>query len=279
MHPAERFLIPAATALLLLQGALAWALPFDATSGIEARGRVDVDGFGPAAPLSIRSETEAIQPFTRSIVSVTDSHGGAFDYVAAADIGALALRVSASLTNGGTTDFFGSGVPIMQSVAELRDIVTLTTGRTDPFDVTLQLVVSGTLSAGPGSDISANSLITLGTPGQLSTTDSTRYTTLGTIQETLAVTKTVSGPSVILTIDALLSTTILRLAAGDTASGQLANSAFLSLILPPDVSIAASDSGTFGVPIPIPEPGTLVLSGLGALLLAVVRRRPVLNGR
>jgi hypothetical protein len=63
-------------------------------------------------------------------------------------------------------------------------------------------------------------------------------------------------------------------AAGGTVSGQLANSAFVNLILPSDVTIAASDSGTFEVPIPIPEPATVLLLGAGLLLtLAFARRR------
>jgi len=79
-------------ALALLQDAPTWALPFDATSGIEARGRVDVDGFAPTPPLSTHTESEVIQPFTRSVVSVADAQAGAFDYFASADIGTLALR-------------------------------------------------------------------------------------------------------------------------------------------------------------------------------------------
>ncbi len=273
MRPIDFLRIALMVSGVFVQAVAALALPFDATSGIEARGRADVDGFGSAPSLSNLTETEATQPFSRSVVSVTDSDAGLFEYFASADIGTLALRASATLTNSGPTDFFGSGTAILQAVAELRDIVTLTTTRTDPFDVTLQLVVNGSLAGGAGSQISANSVITLGAEGQLNTTDAARYATIGQIQDTLSVTKTVSGSIVLLEIDALLSTTVLGVAAGDTVSGQLANTAFLSLILPSDVTITASDSGTFGVPIPIPEPSTVLLSGLGLLLILGVARR------
>ena len=67
---------------------------------------------------------------------------------------------------------------------------------------------------------------------------------------------------------------IYGLAAGATAFGDLSNTAHVRLILPEDVTIASSSSGTFGVPIvPIPEPGSMMLSGAGLLLLAAVARK------
>ena len=97
------------------------------------------------------------------------------------------------------------------------------------------------------------------------------------VQDTLSVTKTVSGPLVVLDIDALLSTSVFRVAPGDTVSGQLANTACLTLIVPSDVTITASDSGTFGVPIPVPEPTTAVLSSLGLLLVLGIAKRRLLR--
>lgn len=244
------------------------------SSSIEARGQVDVDAFGPAPSLSSLIQTEATQPFTRSVVSVSDAQSGLFEYFASSDIGNLELKVSGTLTNTTATEYFGGYVTLLGARADANDIVTLTTTRTDPFDVTLQLKVDGSLSAGPTSEIVANSLITLREVGQLSVTDSSFYRTVGTIDDLLSITKTVSGPSVVLEIEALLSTAVWRVAPGDTVSGALSNTAFLSLILPSDVTIAASDSGTFGVPIPIPEPATLVLSAVGLLVTgAMVRRR------
>lgn len=273
MHRVQLLSLALIVGAALVMAPAARALPSGATSGIEARGQVDVDAFGPAPALSSLIETEATQPFQRSVVSVADSQPGSFEYFAASDIGNLELKVSGTLTNNTATEYFGGYVTLLGARADVKDIVTLTTARTDPFDITLQLKVDGSLSAGPTSEIVANSLITLREVGTLSVSDSSFYRTVGTIDDLLSITKTVSGPSVVLEIEALLSTAVWRVAPGDTVSGALSNTAFLSLILPSDVTVAASDSGTFGVPIPIPEPATVVLSAVGLLVTAAMVRR------
>jgi hypothetical protein len=87
----------ALTALPFVSGPAAAVLTGE-ISGLEATGRVDLDGLGPQPPLSNKVATE-FAPFVRSIVSVTDSSAGVFSYSASSDIGNQALRVSGRVTN------------------------------------------------------------------------------------------------------------------------------------------------------------------------------------
>ncbi|MBP9118587.1 MAG: PEP-CTERM sorting domain-containing protein [Methyloversatilis sp.] len=74
--------------------------------------------------------------------------------------------------------------------------------------------------------------------------------------------------------EAFVSFTATRVPAGLTVSGDLSNTAFLKLILPQELTLVESGSGTFGVAIPVPEPQVhaLMLAGL-AFVGAVVARR------
>jgi hypothetical protein len=254
----------------LLTPAVGLALPLNATVGIEARGLADTDGrLGPNPPLSSLVEAEATPPFTRSIVGVADAQAGLFAYAASADLGTLALRASGSLTNSTGSAFFGQGVPLLQAVAEARDVITLSSASSAPYDITLQLLVSGVITTSANSSIGANSLISLSSAGVLKQTDSSLYNAGGVVSDTLSVTITVAGPLVDIEIASLLSVTVLGVAAGETVSADLSNTALLNLVLPPGVTIAGSSSGTFGVPIP--EPALFVLLGAAALALAARR--------
>ncbi len=272
-----RALIPAITLLLPLSQALttapALALPLDEKVGIEARGRVDFDNFGPLPPISILSESEIAEPFEKSVVSVEDSQDGLFSYFSSADIGNLALKVSGSLTNSGSSLIGAGEIAILEAVAEARDIVVLTSTRTDPYEVTLQLVIDGTVETPSGSSAFATTLIRMNETGKLSVADSGFYTN-GVVADVLSVSRMVSGPEVTLELTTQMAYGIYRLAAGATASGDLNNTAHIRLILPEDVIISSSSSGTFAVPLaPIPEPGSMMLSAVGLVLLAAVARK------
>ncbi len=268
------FCVPAAAVLL------------NETVGLQATGRVDLDGFGAQPPFSGPiDDTELALPFTRSVVSVLDDQAGLFSYSASADIGTLALRVAGSLTNTTAAEYFGQGVPILQSTAQALDVITLTSSVAGTFPVTMELLVSGTItpSAHVGFNfVSANSLLKFGVVNQPTGSDSSLYTA-SLIADTLSVTRPVqfaAGSSVDMGFDAFLSFNIFGVLAGETVSGQLNNTALLNLLLPAGVSLTGSASGTFGVPIPaVPEPQTyaLLLAGLALTTLAVrqrVRRSP-----
>lgn len=255
------------------------------TAGLQATGKLDLDGIGPQPPFSGPiDDTELTLPFTRSVVSVTDDQSGLFAYSASADIGTLALRVAGSLTNATAAAYFGQGVPILQSTAQALDVITLTSSVAGIFPVEMQLMITGTItpSANVGFDyVSANSQLRFSVVNMASATDSGRYTS-GAVADTLSVVRSVefatAGASVDMAFDAFLSLNIFGALPGETVSGQLSNTALLNLVLPAGVSVTGSASGTYGVPIAaIPEPRSfaLMLAGLALTSLVVQRRRRI----
>lgn len=269
------------SALALVSGPSA-ALIVNEPSAIEARGRADLDAFGPLPTLSNRFQNVLAAPFEQSVVGVSDGLAGLYSYSSSADIGFLALRAAATLTNGTAAQYFGQGVPIVQAIAQARDIVTLTSSVSGTFPITLELIVTGTLTPSSTSGfVAANSSLIFGVLGQLTGSDSSRYTAAGPIGETLSVTRNVTfgapGASVDMNFDTLLSVSILGALPGETVSANLNNTALLNLVLPSEVLLTGSVSGTYGVPIPVsvPEPETyaFLLAGLGLVAAAVRRRR------
>ena len=263
-------LLAACTAIYSAQAA---ALDASVLSGMEARGLVDLDSFGGAAPLSDKVDAVTTVPFTRSVASVADALPGVFEYRSSADIGTLALKVFGTLTNGGGSSIGNIEVPVMRVSAEIRDVISLESTLTTPYDVTLRLVINGAITtAGGSANASANSFLDFGTHPGANGFDGASYPT-GPISDTVSVTRTVSGSSVQMDLKAFLSFAVFQLDAGATATGDLGSTAFLSLILPSSgVALVGSESGTFGVPIPEPQAYALMLTGLALVMLAVRRR-------
>ncbi len=252
--------------------ALALLLDPNVIAGMQAQGTV----FG-ATPQRITDEevrTPTTPPpatFARSIVSVANSGTipDPFQYAASADIGNLELKVFGIYTNS-------SGSPgnietaFMSVHSHVRDVITLKSMLPDPYEVTLELDVNGSIFTSGGSAIArANSFLQLG-----ASVNSARYD-IGVIDdEPLSVIQTdLSGPSVDLEVEAFLTFNVFQVDAGATVTGDLGNTAFLRLVLPPGVTVAGSASGTFGVPIPIPEPHTYALMLAGLMFVGTAARR------
>lgn len=248
--------------------------------GLEVRALVDTDAFRSNPALANVLESEIDLPYDRSVVSISGGTAGSFSYMAVADIGNQVLKIGGSLTNSSGSEFFGFGVPVINVYSQARDVLSLTSAVAGTYAVTLELVVHGNLATtGVEGDVSANSSLSFGPVAGLDTTDSARYTQAGEIDDTLSVTRELTfaapGARVDMDFDAFISFTATRVPAGLTVSGDLSNTAFLNLILPQELSLVESGSGTFGVTIAIPEPQShaLMLVGLGLLGAAVARRK------
>lgn len=162
----------------------------------------------------------------------------------------------------------------------MADVLTLTTTMVGTFPVTMELIVSGIIapSAAPGS-VRANTILRFGIHAAPQGSDFGAYAD-GIVDDTLSVTTSdVTFADLSSTVDvdfyASLLINIYRALPGETVSAQLNNTALLRLVLPAELSVAGSSSGTYGAVItPVPEPQTyaLMLAGL-ALLSLVVRQR------
>lgn len=249
-------------------------------TGLEASGLVDPDGrLRPGVPLSTLSEREILVPFPRSVVGVADAAAGVFDYSAEADIGLQTLKVFGQMTNASAQTQVGDGLPILNTFAQIRDVLTLTTALPGKQLVTLSLDVDGLISNDPSNPLRplANASLFFGPVGGTLANDLNSYsgdpTGSLTIDDTLSVTLEIEGPSTQVMLDAQLAFSIFMLLPGETATGALHNTAFLRLTLPSGVTLASSNSGTFGevIPTPVPVPGALL--PLTATCAALARRR------
>ena len=263
-----------ALALALLASCPLAALALDPTvqTGLEVTARVDLDSFGPLPPVSAQQQSAVTLPLPVSQLLITDASPGLFAYSSSADIGLLELKVFGSLSNN-TANPLGNGeTPLLQVRSEVRDVLTLSSATTDPYTVSFELDVDGSVT-GSGSAL-ANAFIDFGLLGGAHGNDSGAYV-VGLIDDTLTVSRQVSGTTVDVDFTASLNFAIFGVNAGSTVTGALDNTATMRLILPPGVTLSNSASGTFGVPIPVvPEPASwaLWLAGLAWMAWLLQRR-------
>ncbi len=234
-----------------------WALDSTVETGLEVIGSV--------VPLPTQQQSVVTLPLPVSQIAVADASPGVFGYMASADIGLLELKVFASLTNSSNSDIGNGERPLIRVRSEVRDVLTFNSNLTDPYTLTFELDVDGAIT-GSGFAV-ANAFIDFGLLGAVNGNDSGAYFS-GPITDTLTVSRQVSGATVAMDFTASLNFVVTTVAAGNTVTGALDNTATMRLILPAGVSLASSASGTFGVPIaPIPEPATWALLLAGAAFL------------
>lgn len=258
----------------------------NAEIGIDASGRVDTDSFGPNPPLARETETELVEPFVRSVVTVAEAQTvpglARYDYFASADIGNLLLKVSGTLENLTNNPMNGFGVALLQATAEVRDVITLSIAGPDPVPVTVNMRVDGNFDFTGGSG-SVNTGLRFDLTSDFNPTFVSRFLThSGPVnnpntpedESLLTITQMLSGPTVELEIYTLLFLNLNSVNANSTVSGNLSNTAVFELILPEGVSLVSSTSGTFNevIPEPVPLPGALALM-LAPLAFGLRRRR------
>lgn len=251
-------------------------------TGLEVIANVDLDGrLRPGAPLAAETEREVSVPFPRSVVAVADQAPGVFEYFAEADIGLQTLKLFGTLSNTTTAEFIGDGLPILNVFAQIRDVLTLATALPGKQIVTLSLDIDGLISNDPTNTLPprANASLFFGPAGSTPNFDLNSYVGNASgslvIDDSLSVAIEIEGPLTQVEIDAQLAFSIFRLLPGETAAGALHNTAFLRLSLPAGVTLASSNSGTFGevIPAPVPLPATLLPLTAACVTLVARRRR------
>lgn len=259
MHDVHHGLRALALCALVCTPLASWALDPGVEVGLEVTGLVT------APPTSSQQQSATTLPLALSQLVIADSAPGVYDYSSSADIGLLELKIFGSLSNGSAGPLGNGETPVMRVRSEVRDTLTLTSALADPYPVTFELQVHGDVT-GSGSAV-ANAFVDFGLLGGSHGNDAGAYF-FGPIDDTLTVTRQVTGATVDMDFTAALNFAVTRVDALSTVTGALDNTATMRLILPPGVSLASSGSGTFGVPIPaVPEPAgwALMLAGLAML--------------
>lgn len=256
------------TAYSILFGVLlsAVSLSAQAVSQIQASGYTDLDGNFVRENVTSDSEPNPPNtPFDRSIVSVqAGDPNGPFFYSASADIGLLELKVLGQIDNTAQDAKSNVEIGVLSATARLNDVISLQSDLNTAYDVIFELQVDGVLSIAGGT-ASGLAQINFGPTTGLDSFDSSSYSTDGAFADTLSVTRRFTG-NVDADIGALLNFTIRAVDANAIITGAMNNTATLNLILPQGVSIAASESGTFGIPIAaVPLPSALPLFLVGVL--------------
>ncbi|MCP5145288.1 MAG: hypothetical protein H6978_10790 [Gammaproteobacteria bacterium] len=241
------------------------SLQAGAAASIRASGYVDLDGDFIREYNSLEQEPAVSgDPFLRSIVSVHETQANVFEYFASCDIGALELKVFGTLNNSSANALASIELGILDARATLEDVITLESLSPDPYEVTLELHVDGLLDIAGGGARGSASLHFGPEPG-LDSSDFSNYLTSGVINDTLSVTRTFTG-TVMASLGAALNFRIYQIDAGAVMTGQLNNTATLRLILPENVTVAVSESGTFNQVItPVPLPAAMPLFAVAAL--------------
>lgn len=250
-------------------------VPLSHAAYIQAYGSVDLDGDFTAD--SSREDGEPLIPdaeFTRSRVSISDL-GLNYTYISSADIGSGELSAYGMLDNsdGSIGSNFETGV--LSVAARMYDVISLESTLSGDYDVTFELNISGMLDMDGGSGAANASLFFGPNPG-LDSYDSRRWTTSGSINDTLSITRTFNG-NADADIGANLFFSIYSIDPGAIMIGDLSHTAVLTMILPDGVSVAGSESGTFlesinVTPVPVPAALPLFAVGLGGLGVCTRRR-------
>lgn len=243
-------------------------------------GRVDANG--DAVFESNQTDSETGNPeFNRSAISVADAdNNGLWRYLARVDSTVPQLQVSGSLENNTGELLDSIELGLLSTSARYVDTITLSPQITDPYLVTIDMVVDGLLAIDGSLSRAAAGLII--TPaGQLQSFDFQNYTSSGSVQDVLSAQYQFQGDAVF-DLDTSLQFSISRLDPGITASGDFSHTAVINLILtdlngnplPEDSIQVSSDSGFFQTaPVPLPAASLLFLAGLTGLIANAKRAR------
>lgn len=262
-----------AVAMLLAASAnVAMAVP-----DMTVRGRAEIDGSFPFD--SFLSDQETGTPgFARPAIEVSDASPGVWSYLARVDSTVPKLQVAGSLFNDTGAPLGDIEIGALNAFASYTDTITVSPGFSDPYLITINMVVDGVLQIA-GSNSRAAASLTISPVGKLQSNDFSNYTTSGDVHDVLSAQYQFIGDAVF-DLVSTLQFTIQRIDPGVTASGDFSHTAIINLVVTnlngdplqsQDFSVS-SDSGFFATaPVPVPAALPMFLAGLAAL--GVYRRR------
>ena len=194
--------------------------------------------------------------------------GPGFSYAASSDIGTGELKAFGQVINNTGDQLSEVELGIVRANARLQDVITLESDSSEDYTVTYQVDVDGFTDFSGGSGFAGANLST----GAFSSQNDFFNTRISeAIDETLLVERTYNG-----TVEQSLTVSLfLQLNVADdgaTLTADLSNTAALTIILPPGVSITGSESGTLFEVIPIPLPAAVPLFALLSIGLLRARR-------
>jgi len=260
---------PSTIKTVLAAALLGYASIAAAAPEMQVSGRVELDGTFPPFD-SFLSDTETGTPeFTRSAIEVSDQQAGVWEYLARVDSSVPKLQVAGSLTNSSGSTLGDIELGALNAFASYTDTITLTPNTSDPYLVTIDMVVDGDLQI-DGSSSRAGAGLIITPVGQLQSFDFSNYTTTGIVHDVLTAQYQFSGEAVF-DLNSNLQFTISQIDPGVTASGDFSNTAIINLLittlngdpLPAGTVEVSSASGFFDTaPVPLPASLPLFLAGL-----------------
>jgi len=241
-------------------------------------GRAELDGSFPPFD-SILSDTETGSPaFNRSAIEVSDQLPGVWQYLARVDSSVPKLQVAGSVTNTSGSTLGDIELGALNAFASYTDTITLTPNSSDPYLVTIDMVVDGDMQI-DGSISRAGAGLIITPVGQLQSFDFSNYSTSGTVHDVLSAQYQFSGEAVF-DLNSNLQFTISQIDPGVTASGDFSHTAIINLLITtlngdplPTGSVEVNSASGFFDTAPVPLPASLPLFLIGILSVFKVRRK------
>lgn len=240
-------------------------------------GRAELDGSFPFDSFLTDQET-GTPDFVRPAIEVSDSSPGVWSYLARVDSTVPKLQVAGSLFNNTDAPLGDIEIGALNAFASYTDTITVSPGFSDPYLVTIEMIVDGVLQI-DGSTARAAASLTISPVGKLQSNDFSSYTTSDDVHDVLSAQYQFIGDAEF-DLVSTLQFSIQRVNPGFTASGDFSHTAIINLVvtnlngdvLPPQDFSVSSDSGFFATaPVPVPAALPMFLAGLAAL--GIRRRR------
>lgn len=243
-----------------------------AMPAMRVSGRAEIDGVFFPFDSSLSDQETGTPDFARPAIEVSDSSPGVWSYLARVDSTVPKLQVAGTLINDTAAPIGDIEIGALNAFASYTDTITVSPGFSDPYLITINMVVDGVLQI-DGSNSRAAASLTISPVGKLQSNDFSNYTTSGVVNDVLSAQYQFVGDAEF-DLVSTLQFGIQRIDPGVTVSGDFSHTAIINLVvtnlngdvLPPQDFTVSSDSGFFATaPVPVPAALPMFLAGLAAL--------------